>query len=90
MFLIENGTTDKLTQYQCKNIPQVKNIINSITKTNSNNKDWENICKLVKKGNSDSVDYTCFVNGKEKDCLVNIGYDNSCKSYYVWIELLGD
>lgn len=90
MYISKSGVTENLTQYECKNIPQVKNIINELTKTNSENGDWKDFCNIVKTGNSDSKDYICFIDNKEYDCLVNIGYDISCKSYYVWIEIYGD
>lgn len=32
MYITKDGRTNKLTQYECKNIPQVKNIINELTK----------------------------------------------------------
>ncbi len=87
MYIIESGFTDNLTQYECKNIPQVKNIINKLTKTTSQNSDWKDICSIVKKSSSDSVDYICFIDNIERECSVNIAYDNSCKSYFVWIEI---
>lgn len=87
MYITKNGITDKLTQYECKNIPQVKNIINELTKTTSQNNDWKDICSLVKTRTADSVDYICFIDNTERECSVNIGYDISCKSYFVWIEI---
>lgn len=87
MYITKNGITNTLTQYECKNIPQVKNIINELTKTNSQNEDWREICSIVKSSSSNSVDYICFIDGEERDCSVNIGYDISCKSYFVWIEI---
>lgn len=87
MYITKNGITDKLTQYECKNISQVKNIINELTKTNSQNSDWKDICTIVKTNTSDSVDYVCFINNAERECSVNIGYDISCKSYFIWIEI---
>jgi hypothetical protein len=87
MYITKNGITDKLTQYECKNIPQVKSIINELTKTTSQNNDWKDICSLVKTSTADSVDYICFIDNTERECSVNIGYDISCKSYFVWIEI---
>lgn len=87
MYISKTGITDKLTQYECKNIPQVKNIVNELTKTNSHNNDWKDICSLVKTNPADSIDYACFLDGREQDCSVNIGYDIASKSYFVWIEI---
>lgn len=87
MYISKNGITDKLTQYECKNIPQVKNIINELTKTTSQNNDWKDICSFVKTNPADSVDYICFIEDKERECSVNVGYDITCKSYFVWIEI---
>ena len=85
MYITKNGLSERLTQYECKNIPQVKNLINELTRTNSTNDDWKDYCSSVKKGPSDSVDYTCFIGGSERDCSVNIGYDISRKSFLAWI-----
>ncbi len=87
MYITKEGLTDKLTQYECRNVPQVKNIINELTKTTSQNSDWKNICSVAKANSSDSVDYMCFIANVERDCSVNIGYDISCKSYFVWVEI---
>lgn len=87
MYLTKDGITEQLTQYECKNITQVRAIINELTKTASKNNDWKDICTMVKKSSSDSVDYLCFINDAERECSVNIGYDISYKAYYVWIEL---
>lgn len=87
MFLTKSGTTDSLTQYECKNLPQVKNTVNELTKTKSQNSDWKEICDSAKNGNSDSIDYTCFIDGKETECSVGVGYDASCGSYFVWVEV---
>lgn len=87
MYITKNGTSGVLTQYECKNITQVKRVINELTKTISQNDDWKDICSIVKTKSADSVDYICYIDGKEQDCSVNIGYDISCKSYFVWIEI---
>lgn len=88
MYLIEEGIVSKFYQYECSSIPQVKNLINKLTKTNSTNSDWKDICKEAKKQSGEmTVDYTYFdKDGNEKDCYVCIGYDNSVEVYIVWIE----
>ncbi len=87
MYLSKNGLTSHAVQYECKNISQVKNTINEITNTISQNNDWKDICLLSKNSSSQSADYICFIDGSERDCSVNIWFDNSCKSYFVWIEI---
>ena len=44
MYLTHKGIVDELIQYECNNIPQVKNKINELTKTNSVNEDWKEYC----------------------------------------------
>lgn len=83
----ESTVVSNCVQFACRNIPQVKNTINELTMTKSTTADWKALCASVKKGSSDSVDYSCFINGEERDCSVFVGYDTEEKCYLVWIEL---
>lgn len=88
MYLTKNGVSNIAIQYECKNFSQVKNLINELTNTKSKNDDWREICSSVKTGSSDTVDYICFTNGEEKDCIVEVGYDSNVKQFLVWIEII--
>ena len=88
MFLIKDGLTNRFYQYQCNNISQVKNHINKVTKTNSIDDDWKEICEQSKATTGElSVDYIFFdEKGIEYDCIVFIEYDETNKTYLVWVE----
>lgn len=89
MYLRENGViVSDFGQYECRNIPQVKNFINNATKTKSINDDWKDYCNEAKKTSGEiTVDYTYFnEHDEEIDCSVNISYDETTRTYLVWIE----
>lgn len=88
MYLCTNGVTDRFIQYECMNVPQVKNTINELTKTVSTSNDWKDLCYSVKKqGSYDSCDYVYFDDKGENDCTICVAYDNNSKSYLVWAEI---
>lgn len=88
MYVTKKGIGNKFYQYECLNICQVKNTINEITKTNSTTAEWKDLCYSSKKMSGElSIDYIFFdKNGKEKDCTVFIGYDETTRTYLVWVE----
>lgn len=87
-YLSKDGICETCIQYECANIPQIKNTISEVTHTRTTNDEWREMCQSVKKhGGSDSIDYTCFIGWKQHDCSVFIGYDKAAKRYLVWVEL---
>ncbi len=89
MYLTHKGIVDELTQYECNSVPQVKNKINELTKTNSVNADWKEYCYEAKNQcGYVTVDYIYFDDKNEDcDCLVNIGYDENTRQYLIYIEI---
>lgn len=89
MYLTHKGIVDELIQYECNNIPQVKNKINELTKTNSVNEDWKEYCSEAKNQSGyATIDYLYFDDKNENyDCYVNIGYDAKSRQYLIYIEI---
>lgn len=89
MYLTHKGIVDELIQYECNNVPQVKNKINELTKTNSVNEDWKEYCYEAKNQSGyATIDYMYFDDENENyDCYVNIGYDAKSRQYLIYIEI---
>lgn len=89
MYITNKGIVSNLVQYECNNVPQVKNKINELTKTNSVNDDWKEYCYEAKNQTGYAcIDYMYFdEDGKDYDCSVNIGYDAKTRQYLIYIEV---
>lgn len=89
MYLTHKGIVDELIQYECNSVPQVKNKINELTKTNSVNDDWKEYCYEAKNQSGyATIDYMYFDDENENyDCYVNIGYDAKSRQYLIYIEI---
>lgn len=87
-YLSKDGICENCIQYECSNIPQVKNTVAQITHTRTTSEEWREMCQAVKKtGGSDRVDYIYFIGYTERDCTVNVGYDKETRRYLVWVEI---
>jgi hypothetical protein len=87
-YLSKDGICESCVQYECANIPQVKNTIAKITHTRTTTEEWREMCQAVKKsGGCDSKDYIYFIGYAERECSVFIGYDKDARRYLVWVEL---
>lgn len=89
MYLTHKGIVSELIQYECNNVPQVKNQINKLTKTKSVDDDWKEYCYEAKRQSGYvTLDYLYFDEKNEDyDCYVNIGYDVKTRQYLVFIEI---
>lgn len=75
-----------MTQYECFTATQVAKKVCEICNlkyTQADRRAWIEYCKAVKKGGSDNIDYTEFVNGAEVDCSIFLGYDKAAGVYLV-------
>lgn len=72
MYLTHKGIVSNLIQYECNNVPQVKNKINQLTKTNSVNADWKEYCYEAKNQTGYvTVDYIYFNDENSTDFYIN-------------------
>lgn len=75
-----------MVQYECWNATQVAKKVCELCNlkyTQDERKVWIEYCKQIKKSkySSDHIDYTEFVDGEEKDCVIFLGYDSN--GYYL-------